>query len=120
MVSYSYALRKWSYIVRIRDGCVCRLCKNKFPSYDCHAHHVNPKEEFPLESLKLSNGITLCKSCHIRITHSCASNVRQFKLLYSPYLNRLEVKAFNNKWQFKLDRFGDIESILEADARNNG
>jgi len=57
---YLYALNSWSKVVKKRDKCckICGLTKN------LNAHHIFFKKFIPQLSLNLSNGITLCKSCH--------------------------------------------------------
>jgi 5-methylcytosine-specific restriction endonuclease McrA len=55
-------LRDWSIQVRTRDSYTCRNCKSKRHT---HAHHMVSKYYVPEYTLLLSNGITLCKKCHL-------------------------------------------------------
>lgn len=59
--NYRRALQAWSLAVKTRDNFTCQWCGSK---YDHEAHHILWKSLFPFESLEVSNGITLCESCH--------------------------------------------------------
>lgn len=52
---------QWRKAVLRRDQYACRLCNSKD---NLHAHHKMPIAEYPDEIFNVSNGITLCKSCH--------------------------------------------------------
>src|SRR4051812_12128 len=54
-------LSLWSRQVRDRDGNKCSVCQSS--SY-IQAHHLIPKERFPLVQYELSNGLSLCARCH--------------------------------------------------------
>lgn len=56
--------RKWRRDVLKRDNYSCKLCcsKNKLVS-----HHILEAKEFPEKRYDLNNGITLCKTCHIKV-----------------------------------------------------
>ncbi len=62
-MEYKYALRSWSKAIKKRDN-ICKLCNSK---ENLHAHHIQPKNEFPKQSLDLDNGVTLCKNCHYEV-----------------------------------------------------
>lgn len=57
---YRRALNQWAKAVKERDK-VCQSCSS---NKDLIAHHILHKFFFPLLSLNLNNGITLCKGCH--------------------------------------------------------
>ena len=58
-------LKKWGKEVQERDDYQCNCCgKEKTTPYSMNAHHIVPKEYFPELAHDLSNGITLCSSCH--------------------------------------------------------
>lgn len=61
---------KWSKNVISRDLATCQHCGVK--DVELHAHHIKGYKEFPELRWELSNGITLCYSCHW-LVHS-ASN----------------------------------------------
>ena len=53
----------WRQVVHQRDNYLCQHCKT---SENIIAHHIIPwKESFELR-IEVSNGLTLCKSCHMR------------------------------------------------------
>lgn len=60
--------KQWRMSVFVRDGFICQLCEKKScrPS-PIQAHHIMPYKDFPDLRLLASNGITLCKSCHLSI-----------------------------------------------------
>lgn len=53
-------LKIWADAVKARDG----KCLDCGSVKDLHAHHVKPKSTHPELSLDVSNGKTLCYSCH--------------------------------------------------------
>ena len=53
----------WSQKVKKRDGYECKICKSK---EKLHAHHIIPRKKNKNLWYELSNGITLCKSCHAK------------------------------------------------------
>lgn len=53
-------LVEWSKIIRNRD----EKCLHCGKTEGLHAHHIKPKSTHPELALDLSNGITLCYSCH--------------------------------------------------------
>jgi len=53
--------RKWSKKVIARDGNKCTMCGE---TERLHAHHIIPWEKSEELRFELSNGITLCPSCH--------------------------------------------------------
>lgn len=56
------SIRKWSLAVRKRDG-KCLLCSS---TNNLHADHIKPFSKFPELRNVLSNGRTLCATCHYK------------------------------------------------------
>lgn len=56
----SRTLTAWAAQVKERDQC-CQICGS---IEQLEAHHIHHKSEWPEWALELSNGITLCKTCH--------------------------------------------------------
>jgi len=54
----------WSKKVRERDGYKCTECGS---TKNLHAHHIIPWEESEELRFEISNGLTLCGSCHCKI-----------------------------------------------------
>lgn len=54
--------RRWRKMVFERDGYTCQDC-GKHGGH-MNAHHVKSWKEFPKLRYKLSNGVTLCLTCH--------------------------------------------------------
>jgi 5-methylcytosine-specific restriction endonuclease McrA len=52
----------WRKQVKERDNHMCQICGT---NEDLHAHHIKPKSSFPELRHTLSNGITLCQTCHL-------------------------------------------------------
>jgi len=63
----SQKYRNWRKAVFERDNYTCQKCGKT----NCwiEAHHIKPFSNFPKLRFELSNGITLCKSCHYHIGH---------------------------------------------------
>lgn len=60
--TYKMALQSWSETVRKRDNYICQICGIK--SKNNVAHHILHKAKYPLLSLNINNGITLCLDNH--------------------------------------------------------
>lgn len=58
--------RRWTTLVKKRDGRKCRNCGS---TCELHAHHIKPRGKFPELAFDLSNGITLCRDCHVEEHH---------------------------------------------------
>lgn len=56
------AYQKWRKAVFERDNYTCQICGQV--GGRLNAHHVKPFAEFPAFRLDVSNGSTLCESCH--------------------------------------------------------
>jgi len=61
----SKAYVAWKKAVKKRDDYTCQACF--YPSKNLCAHHIESRSRNPDLQTELSNGITLCKSCHIEI-----------------------------------------------------
>ena len=55
---------KWGQKIKRRDKQTCQKCGSK---ENLNAHHIKSYAKYPKLKLELSNGITLCKKCHIKI-----------------------------------------------------
>jgi len=62
---------RWRKDVKERDNYMCQSCKSRDK---LHAHHIKPKSGFPELRHVLSNGITLCQSCHIEEHRNMKNN----------------------------------------------
>lgn len=62
----SQEYKDWRMAVFSRDHFTCQTCGcgNTRPN-PIHAHHIKPKKDFPELVLDVSNGMTLCRACHI-------------------------------------------------------
>lgn len=58
-----HRLKKWSLEIRKLDEYKCAACGKA--KKQMHAHHVVSKNFRPQYAYDISNGITLCKSCHM-------------------------------------------------------
>lgn len=63
-LSYETKLKYWGQSIRTRDGNKCKKCGETQQGINLHAHHIIPKEVDPSKVFDMSNGITLCSSCH--------------------------------------------------------
>lgn len=55
---------KWRNQCLKRDNFTCQRCGS---TEDLHVHHIKPYKSFPELRTEISNGITLCQSCHKEI-----------------------------------------------------
>ena len=56
--------KKIRFEVFKRDGFTCQYCGKSPPGVTLEADHIKPFSTYPELRLELSNGRTLCKSCH--------------------------------------------------------
>ena len=61
----SVEYKNWQQEVYKRDDYCCQICNKK---KDINAHHLWSWKEYPELRFDITNGITLCKKCHI-LTH---------------------------------------------------
>src|SRR5688572_2190001 len=59
-----WQLRLWSRFIKTRDGFRCLCCEE---TKQIQAHHIMRRTLYPLGSLALGNGITMCRTCHHRV-----------------------------------------------------
>lgn len=55
--------REWASKVYERDGYSCQYCG--YRGGDFHAHHIHPYSTHPHRRTDISNGVTLCRTCHL-------------------------------------------------------
>jgi len=60
----------WRNEVYKRDGWTCRLCGKRLKKGNIVAHHLKLFSDFPELRFSITNGITLCRSCHTKIHKS--------------------------------------------------
>lgn len=61
----SSKMQKWRVKVFMRDDYTCVKCKKRGGNLE--AHHIKEFSKYPELRFELSNGMTVCKSCHIKI-----------------------------------------------------
>ena len=60
----------WSYLVKARDNFSCQQCGASGEDVELNAHHKNTTNDL---KLVISNGISLCYSCHCKAHNSVSS-----------------------------------------------
>lgn len=63
-ITDSAAYKEWRLKVYKRDGYRCKMPDCLSQSRSIAAHHIYPKKKYPVLQFEITNGITLCKSCH--------------------------------------------------------
>lgn len=53
-----------------RDNFMCKKCGS---TYRIHAHHIKSWDEFPKLRFDVSNGLTLCNSCHAKLHNNISA-----------------------------------------------
>lgn len=86
---HSTEYMQWHQNVFIRDNFTCQLCDTR-GTY-LHAHHIKGFSHFPDLRFVVSNGITLCKTCHMEV-HS-----KQCELPESPLTSYLQAEAMEDR-----------------------
>ena len=67
-IRHTFRYTLWRKNVYKRDNYSCKVCGKHCQNKEIIAHHIKSFSAFPNMRFILSNGITLCRSCHI-ITH---------------------------------------------------
>jgi len=60
----TYSYRKWREAVLERDGHQCQICGSE---ENLQVHHIQAYANHPSLRLEMSNGITLCRKCHMTL-----------------------------------------------------
>lgn len=71
----------WSSKIFIRDDHTCQLCGKR--GGDLEAHHIKKFRDYPHLRDAVSNGVTLCKSCHNKTKGKEKMFEKQFIILLS-------------------------------------
>ncbi len=62
---FSQAYKRWRYDVFLRDHFTCQDCGDSRGG-NLVAHHIKAFASYPDLRFEVSNGLTLCKSCHAK------------------------------------------------------
>jgi len=63
----SVKYKRWRDSIYKRDNCICRMCLIKCVKEMMIAHHIKSFLDFPELRFDRDNGITLCRSCHVKL-----------------------------------------------------
>jgi NUMOD3 motif/HNH endonuclease len=62
---HSQEYQRWRFDVFVRDGFACRMCGDRRGG-NLNAHHIKSFADHPERRFDVSNGITICETCHAR------------------------------------------------------
>lgn len=96
-LKHSENYKKWRLKVFQRDRFTCKLCGHRSKKSKAHgdkrsdieAHHIIPIRENPKLVLKTGNGITLCKTCHLRTYSKEEKFAKVFKEILRDYTSNI-------------------------------
>lgn len=66
-IRLSLEYRIWQLEIYKRDKGICRLCGRRCNNKSIVAHHLRLFSEFPELRFSMDNGVTLCRSCHVKL-----------------------------------------------------
>jgi len=67
LIRTSLEYRLWKLEVYKKDKGVCQICDKRCNNKDIVAHHKKAFKDYIELRFKVSNGITLCRSCHAKL-----------------------------------------------------
>jgi len=76
LLRHSLEYTIWRNEVYKRDNWTCRICGKKCKAKDIIAHHLQLFSEFPELRFVVDNGITLCRSCHLKLHKQLKNNIK--------------------------------------------
>ena len=76
----------WAAAVKMRDGFQCRKCGD---NKNLHVHHCIPYNVAPQLANDINNGITFCKSCHVKF-HDLYGKIRCGHYAISEFLKSID------------------------------
>jgi len=99
----------WRNSVLERDNYTCQICgKDNLKGGDCQAHHIFDKEKHPEFKYEVWNGLTLCGSCHSKLTHENESEETR-KRKSESHLNSMvdvSIKIWETRRRNGTDKWG--------------
>jgi hypothetical protein len=103
-------LKQWTKTVKEKDNYTCQKCGDS--SKRMCAHHKKPKNKFPELRLDVSNGSTMCISCHSTLENTGSSRSERTKEIISQKRGHdfRGLKHLSEETKFKLsqNRLGEL------------
>jgi len=90
--------KQWTRAVKCRDNYSCQICGANGGGVYLEAHHKNSWNAFPDERYLLSNGASLCRTCHIRFH---------------------DAYGYGNNTEFQYKQYEDTAELLKKVAQMN-
>lgn len=98
---------KFRRLVRIRDGYKCQMCGD---NKKLKIHHIRRWADAPGLRFAISNGVTLCRSCHDKISGNEDS--------YRPMFSRIALRNAHNLINSPLSDSKAISREAKGDVPN--
>lgn len=107
-----YGLKVWAKAVKKRAGFKCELCgkRGDYTTLDAHHWYATRASHAPTD-LMLSNGICLCRTCHIKAHNEPA------KYKHICMQKKIKVKSFIARLEEQRNKVFDCEQAVEAIKR---
>ena len=74
LIRGSLEYRIWKLEIYKRDKGICQICDKRCNDKNIIAHHIKPFADYPELRFDIDNGITLCRSCHVKLHHRLNKN----------------------------------------------
>jgi len=100
--------QKWRNSVLERDNYKCRNCNKQCKKHEkgLAAHHIKPYKDYPELRFNASNGLTLCRKCHMELHKKPIKPIR-----------RIQCACGCREWLDAIDNYGRPKKFINHHHR---